>query len=384
MMNSLAKKFNKLTDKQKTLIALGFFAVLVIAFYGNTLGNGFVYDDNPQIVENPYVHSLKYLPKVFSGCAWESVLGTCQGAYHYRPIQNLSFLLTYQVSSSPWLFHLVNVVYFFIIVALIYFLIKLITQNKLLAFFTALLFLVHPVHAEPVNWIVALVELGYGIFALSSIIAYVTYRKTKNSRYFIAALVFYFVAILSKEAAALTLPPFFVVIDILLFRKRKEIFTFASIKRYAWVGLPFLIYFVMRQLVVGGFGTLAITERYFGGAPFHDRVYYVFWLFTFYIKGFFYPDSGTFWRQIDIPQDPSFFSVEFLFLATVAFLFFAALFFMIRKQKWNIAFGLTWFAVFIAPLLVFYFAAMGAFFAKRFLLMPSIGFSFLIAASRCL
>jgi len=379
LMKFLEQKLDKLTSKQQTLLALVVFAVIVAAFYGNTLGNGFVYDDNPQIVENPYVQSFSYLHKVVSGCAWESVLGTCDGAYHYRPIQNLSFLLTYQVSSAPWLFHLVNIIYFYLLVALVFLLFRLITRNTLLAFFTALIFSVHPLAVEAVNWIVALVELLYGVLAISSIYFYVQYRNKKNNRYFIIALLFYFFAILSKEAAALTIPPLFVAVDFFLFEKRKELFSFAVIKKYALVAIPFFVYFVMRQLVVGGFATVAISSTYFGGASLHDRVYYFFWLFTFYVRGFFYPDSGTFWRQTDIPQGSSFFSFEFFILVLIFAAFLASIFFFTRAKMRLAAFGLVWFAITIAPVLVFYFAAMGSFFAKRFLLVPSIGPAFLIA-----
>jgi len=375
----MLQRFTKLTEKQKTGLALLAFAVLVLVFYGNTLGNGFVYDDNPQIVENPYVQSWRYLPKVVSGCAWESVLGTCEGAFHYRPIQNLSLLLTYQISSAPWIFHLINVVYFFILVALIFFFIKMLTHNTLLAFFTAFIFLIHPIHAEVVNWIVALVELTAGIFVLATLITYMHYRRTNMQKYFVAALLFYFFAMLSKEGTALTLPPILVALDFFIFGKRRELFGVKQLKQYAWFGLPFLMYFVMRQLVVGSFGTIAISERYFGGATPHDRIYYFFWLFVTYLKNFFYPSFAEFWLH-DVPRSPSFFNAEFFIIFSLFVVFFAALFLFFRKGKSTVAFGFAWFAVFIAPVLVFYFAAGGAFYAKRYMMTPTIGLSFVAAS----
>ena len=73
-----------------TIAVLG---LLLLAWvpYLNTLGNSFVYDDIPQLVDNPYVHSFRYLGKIFGSTVW-----TFQGAQgvtnYYRPLMSFSYL----------------------------------------------------------------------------------------------------------------------------------------------------------------------------------------------------------------------------------------------------------------------------------------------------
>ncbi|MCL5005055.1 MAG: hypothetical protein M1404_00860 [Acidobacteria bacterium] len=52
--------------------------------YLNTLFNGFVYDDNRQVLDNPYLRSFHYLPKVFGTTAW-SFVGAQGVSNYYRP-----------------------------------------------------------------------------------------------------------------------------------------------------------------------------------------------------------------------------------------------------------------------------------------------------------
>ena len=91
-----AAMIEKLKTLNRTYLILGIFALLVAVFYGKTLFNGFVLDDRPVIVENPYVQSFEHLPRVFTGCIWEAALGGCEGrTLHYRPFATLSYLLTW-------------------------------------------------------------------------------------------------------------------------------------------------------------------------------------------------------------------------------------------------------------------------------------------------
>ena len=67
----MIKIFNKFSGLNRNYLVFALFAVLIALFYGNTLFNGFAMDDQAVIVDNPYVHSFQYLPKVVTGCIWE-------------------------------------------------------------------------------------------------------------------------------------------------------------------------------------------------------------------------------------------------------------------------------------------------------------------------
>jgi len=130
--------------KHQTASALAIFVILVAIFYGSTLGNGFVYDDHQQIEENEYVQGLEHLPRIVTSCTWEGAFGSCKerGIAYYRPLQSLSYLLTFQISSHPALFHLVNLVYFFGIASLVFFLARAVGGSGMFAFFAGLIFAV--------------------------------------------------------------------------------------------------------------------------------------------------------------------------------------------------------------------------------------------------
>jgi hypothetical protein len=42
--------------------------------YVNTLFNDFVYDDHFQVIQNPYVHSFRYLRQIFTTTEWKACL----------------------------------------------------------------------------------------------------------------------------------------------------------------------------------------------------------------------------------------------------------------------------------------------------------------------
>src|SRR5579863_8091111 len=82
--------------------------VLSAVPYLNTLTFPFVYDDQQQVVENPYVHNFRYLAKVFGSTVW-----TFQGAQgvsnYYRPLMTFAYLICYKLFGPiPFGFHMVN------------------------------------------------------------------------------------------------------------------------------------------------------------------------------------------------------------------------------------------------------------------------------------
>src|SRR5258708_29977097 len=71
------------------------FLVSAIA-YANTLLNAFVYDDELQILANPYVKSWHYLLQIFTTRVW-SFIGTARDSNYYRPLMTFTYLLFWKV-----------------------------------------------------------------------------------------------------------------------------------------------------------------------------------------------------------------------------------------------------------------------------------------------
>src|SRR5574337_870349 len=75
---------------------------LAVAPYLQTLAYDFTLDDFGWIVNNPEIHSLRNIPRMF-------VTGIFQGR-HFRPLLRSSFALDYaMVGLHPWFYHAVNV-----------------------------------------------------------------------------------------------------------------------------------------------------------------------------------------------------------------------------------------------------------------------------------
>jgi len=69
---------------------------LCLAVYATALGNGFVSDDNFQLLNNPLVKDWHRLPQIFGRSVW-SLAGAASTNY-YRPVQLLAYAAVYQFS----------------------------------------------------------------------------------------------------------------------------------------------------------------------------------------------------------------------------------------------------------------------------------------------
>ncbi len=68
--------------------------------YLGTIRFGFVYDDDPQIVNNPFLRAWHYAPQYFVSSVWKQ-MGPLVSANYYRPI----FLLLMRTSYALFAAH---------------------------------------------------------------------------------------------------------------------------------------------------------------------------------------------------------------------------------------------------------------------------------------
>lgn len=354
------------------------FAVLISIFYGNTLANGFIYDDVLIVPQNPYVQSLKYLPKVITGCMWEhTYYDQCKDrAIYYRPVHTLSYILTYQISSQPWFFHLVNLFYFLAIVSLIFILGKILTGNFIFALVSALVFLIHPINSEVVNWIAAVPELTFALFTLLAVIFYIKHRQEKKAtlKKFLPSAAFYFLAVMSKEPA-IFLPFVFLLIDWKMFRVKPEAFLqWQEIRKYLILAGLLAVYLLMRFAVLG-----SLIPH--GKSPYEnfspaERIYSFFTLFGDYAKKLFYPNPLLFFYRFERQSD--FFTLQFFIAIAIAAVFATLVYFALKKNKNVLFIALAWIFWFILPVLIFIDAAGESVLSERYLFIPGIGFAFAV------
>lgn len=146
--------------------------------YGRSLRGEFVHDDVWAIVNNPDVRPGTPLRwAIFANDFWGKGLADSTSHKSYRPLCVLSFRLNiFLTGMNPFYFHAVNVIlHCLVTLVLMYTCDKTVFKNRGLAFVTALLFAVHPVHTEAVAGIVGRADV---LACLLFLLAFLSYQRS--------------------------------------------------------------------------------------------------------------------------------------------------------------------------------------------------------------
>jgi tetratricopeptide (TPR) repeat protein len=183
-------------------VAAGAALVLVaFAVFGGTLSNGFVYDDVPQTLHNPFISNPHLWKRILTGSTW-SFAGL--GGDYYRPLQEFCYWLIYRLAGADAAyFHLLQLVLYAAAIWAVYRLGRELLRSDLAAFLGALVWALHPLHVEAVAWISALPDVGAGLFYVVGFWLYLRAENSVERRWMghvLAALAF-FIALNFKEMA---------------------------------------------------------------------------------------------------------------------------------------------------------------------------------------
>lgn len=147
--------------------AWGILVLAAFCGYAPALRCGYIWDDDAYLTENHLVQSPDGLSAI-----WFDRLATPQ----YYPLVYTSFWLEHQLwGLNPAGYHLTNIVLHSITVVLVSLLIR--RWNPVVAFWTALLFAVHPVHVESVAWVTERKNVLSGVFYVSAFLVYWRWRE---------------------------------------------------------------------------------------------------------------------------------------------------------------------------------------------------------------
>ncbi|HVU33122.1 MAG TPA: tetratricopeptide repeat protein [Opitutaceae bacterium] len=219
MSQSPLLALESLPSRRAGLVAGVTIAIVGLAVYANGLGGPFVYDDIPAITENPTLRAWWRLDHVFVPPANTTVSG--------RPVLNLSLALNYAVSGSAvWSYHVLNVViHVAAALALFGVLRRLLGRSAVLApapsagrargwcaatslaFAVALLWAVHPLATEAVNYVVQRAESLMSLFLLLTLYCFLRgteaeQRGGKGARWYGAAVASCVLGMATKENMA--------------------------------------------------------------------------------------------------------------------------------------------------------------------------------------
>ncbi|KAG7497537.1 hypothetical protein JOB18_039344 [Solea senegalensis] len=128
-------------------------AALCVLCYSNSLHGELVHDDVWAIINNPDVRPGSSLRNIFSNDFWGKRMADNTSHKSYRPLCILTFKLNILLGGmAPLYFHMVNVCLHCAVTCLLLHTCQYcVFADSRLAFLTALLFAVHPVHTEAVS-----------------------------------------------------------------------------------------------------------------------------------------------------------------------------------------------------------------------------------------
>ena len=336
--------------------------------YLNTLHNFFVYDDNTQILNNPYLQSFHHLKDIFTTPVW-SFLGGDYPRNYYRPLMSLGYLLCYQFFGPlPWAFHLVNIVLNALVVLVLFFVTWRMFDDRLPAYVAAGLFAIHPIHSESVAWIAAVTDLELAFFFLLTFWFFLGLSKWRGLRLILGHLfmdVSFVLALLAKEPAV-TLPVLATLYEYTCREDRQATSVPIKLARYGPLWLLALAYLAFRIHFVGGmagrsqFPTMGPDVVFFSALQLAGQyVWKLVWpakLCAFYV-----------FHMSTSPSDPGVIGGALGLAAMVLLVV------LCWKRACLVSFGLIFFLLNLAPVLYAPWMAANIF-TERYLYLPSVGF----------
>lgn len=189
--------------KNHRAVANWLLVLVIVAVFRGMLANGFAYDDGRQVLDNPFVRNARLWRRIFTGSVW-SFQGAEAGANFYRPLHIFSHWLVWRVAGpNPGAFHFYQLVFYVVTALLVYRLGCELFENHLAAFVGVLLWVLHPLHVEPVCWIAAVPDVGCTLFYVLAFLFFLRAERAPRGRWgwHTVAAVAFSLALLFKETA---------------------------------------------------------------------------------------------------------------------------------------------------------------------------------------
>ncbi|HET9826144.1 MAG TPA: tetratricopeptide repeat protein [Chitinophagaceae bacterium] len=311
------------------------------------------WDDEFYVINNALLRGPDW-----KGIFSEAVVG------NYHPLTIISLAINYQISDlTPFSYLLLNLLLHLTNTCLVFYFIWLISGNKIwVAFLTALVFGIHPMHVESVAWISERKDVLYSLFFLLSLIQYWRFLESGSRGKFWISFSLFLLALLSKPAAIIL--PF--VLLLLDYWKGRPIRGAALIEKIPFFALSVLFGIITMQVqtkALVGFAFFPLWQRLFF-ACYVMMIYFIRFFIPYPLSAFYpYPSPGHLgW--------PIFISPVFI-IVLLAFSWYQ------RKNK-LVVFGILFFVINL--LLVSQLISIGlTIVSERYTYVPYIGLGFIFS-----
>ncbi|MBI5075986.1 MAG: tetratricopeptide repeat protein [Nitrospirae bacterium] len=363
--NSLHKTFDKAKGRSRDKFSSFLVVIMALMVYANSLENGFVWDDANVIAKNQVLRQ-EILP-LFSKI---DVARDIEMNPYYRPLTLFTFLVEERLHGLTVLYmHLINVLLHAANAFLVYKLARSIIYDNYAALLAGLLFAIHPLGTEAVNFLAGgrntLLSCFFILMTYLSHSWSILHKKTSIA---FAGAGFFFAALFSKETS-LAILPFVVSLEFASLRSYASNAKLKAVARLFPYAICAAVYFVLRHNALSQAG---IQIDIFSGLM--PRLLNNLYIIPRYILTIIWPLSVS--PRYVIPDD----------LHLLALPLAAAWFCIISMIVWLFAggrskaviFGLFWLVFFWLPVSGIV-SIPSAPLADRYLYLPAIGLWIIIA-----
>jgi len=363
MPNNLKKIWIKETflDYKRPFMWIAFVVFIV---YFSTLFYDIVYlDDNVLVVGHYQFNS--HLTNVFQAFGEDIFRSVQGGGSFYRPILRWSFILDAQLGEKAIIFmsHFTNMLLHIFSVWLLFCFLLRLEIKKGTALLCSLIFAVHPLTSQTVALIAGRNDSLLAIFVFPSLIYFLDFLKNSSVKQYNWHLVFFVLALFTKETAV-ALPVVCLTYIIIFIGFKKVLIDWKKYFRLSvgWVSI-LIFWFVVRREVLGKFIGNAdynifqsILDNFHAILPMIGKIILPFGLAVFPIM----QDTASIYGVISLVL--------------------LAIWFFLSKKKNDyklILFGASWFFIFILPTLIKSMDTVPEFSENR-LYLPMFGFILII------
>jgi protein O-mannosyl-transferase len=358
---------------------------VALFLYGNTLKNKYCLDDSIVILQNKFTQrGISGIGEIFSNESFTGFFGEQKdlvAGARYRPLSIATFAVEITfLGENPWFSHLINILLYAFSAVFIYLIIKKIFEkhtfySQNLAFLTALLFLLHPIHTEVIANIKGRDEIFALLFSLWAVYCLMKYMEKKKGVYLFLGAFIWFLALLSKENAFV----FLVLTPVLLYLPLGQKIKPLIKPVLALIGAG-LLFYIIRYQVIGDSHVMASNElmnNSFLGASEGEKYATIFYTLGKYIQLLFFPYQLTYDYypyHISLVGWNSFYSLGSLIIYLLL-VFFAIYYF---RRNYLITVAILFFLIPLIPVSNIFFP-IGTFMNERFIYISSLGFCLLVA-----
>ncbi len=346
------------------LLAIGVILAAALAATLQTVRYEFLnWDDSVYVLENPWIRSF----------SWDNVSHIFTKPYfnNFLPLHLLSYSFDYSLwGVKPFGYHLHQVLLHALNAVLAFAVVRRLFGSFAVALVAGLLFAVHPSHVEAVAWVSSRKELLSTTFLLLSTYAYLHARRGNTLRAWpYAASVACFALGLLSKLSIVTLPLFFLLVDVLAVKQARRDGKFWS--RALLDKIPFALAGIVALRL--NMGVQVEAQAAYARDPMQYLAVkgHAVWNYLALLGGL----RGNS-PDYDTPALAASFLPVALNLAGLLILP-AVVWFAVRRGHRTLALGVGWVFATLLPVLVF---PLVTYMAERYLYAPSLGFCWLLGA----